>query len=73
MLLVSCSEPPDEEEHEEIHGIEVAKIIEKSLLDTTSSLENVIRRKKLIAVTNFNSLNYYIFIEAKRWVTNMKC
>lgn len=61
MLLVSCSEPPDEEEHEEIHGIEVAKIIEKSLLDTTSSLENVIRRKKLIAVTNFNSLNYYIY------------
>jgi membrane-bound lytic murein transglycosylase F len=61
LLLVSCAELPDEEEHEEIHGVEIEKKIEKSIRDTTNSYQMVIERKKLVAVTNFNSLNYYIY------------
>ncbi|NOU48191.1 MAG: transporter substrate-binding domain-containing protein [Bacteroidales bacterium] len=61
MLFVSCSGLPDEEEHEEIHGVEIEKKIEKSVHDTTNSYQMVIEHKKLVAVTNFNSLNYYIY------------
>jgi membrane-bound lytic murein transglycosylase F len=61
LVFVFCSEPLDEEVHEETYSIEIIQKIEKSYLDTTNSFERVIHRKKLIAITNFNSLNYYIY------------
>ena len=61
ILLFSCSEPTSEEEHEEVHGREIHQKIKKSLHDSTNSYEAVVRRKKLIAATSSNSVNYYIY------------
>jgi len=60
-LSVSCSKPYNEEVQEEYHGIELEHKIKNRPYDTINSFEIVTQRKKLIAVTNFNSLNYYIY------------
>ncbi len=56
-----CNRPFPEEEHEEVHGLEFVSKMNKVKSDTANSLNEVIKRKKLIAVTNSNSLNYYIY------------
>lgn len=57
----ACTGPVNEEDSEALLGEEFVTNIQMNHADSTNSLKTVTDRKKLIAVTNFNSLNYYIY------------
>ncbi len=61
LLPLSCTQKADEEEVEALAGDEFYRQIQSVKNDTSNSLQMVLNRRKLIAVTNFNSLNYYIY------------